>query len=80
MFTFSEALIAVKNGQAIQRAGWNGAGLVVKLQRPDAHSKMTLPYLYIEYPENAKTTPGARCPWLASQTDILADDWNVVNV
>lgn len=78
MITFSEALVAVKQGRAIQRSGWNGSGLTVKIQRPDENSKMTLPYLYIEYPENAKTTPGARCPWLASQTDILAEDWQVV--
>jgi hypothetical protein len=73
--TFSEALEAVKNGKAIQRSGWNGAGLLVKAQFPDENSKMTLPYLYIEYPIDAKNTPGARCPWLASQTDILAEDW-----
>ena len=68
---FSEALIAVKQGQFISRDGWNGKGLLVKSQFPDANSKMTLPYLYIEYPD------GKRCPWLASQTDIMCEDWNV---
>ncbi len=68
---FSEALIAVKQGQFISRDGWNGKGLPVKSQFPDANSKMTLPYLYIEYPD------GKRCPWLASQTDIMCEDWNV---
>lgn len=75
---FSEALKEVKKGKAIKREGWNGSGLLVKLQSPDENSKMTLPYLYIEYPLTAKTTPGARCPWLASQTDILAEDWGIV--
>ena len=78
MMTFSEALEEVKHGKAIQRSGWNGSGLIVKAQFPDENSKMTLPYLYIEYPANSKTTPGARCPWLASQTDIMAEDWTVV--
>jgi hypothetical protein len=32
----------------------------------------TLPYLYIEYPD------GKRCPWLASQTDIMAEDWRIL--
>ena len=77
---FSEALAMLKKRYTMQRAGWNGSGLVIKLQTPDEHSKMTLPYLYIEYPMTSKTTPGARCPWLASQTDILADDWNWVGV
>lgn len=78
--SFSDALMALKEGKAlaIQRVGWNGKGLKVRLQSPDENSKMTLPYLYIEYPEDSENTPGARCPWLASQTDILADDWMAV--
>jgi len=77
--SFSKALEAVKSGHPIQREGWNGNGPKVKMQVPDEHSKMTLPYLYIEYPADAKTTPGARCPWLASQTDILAEDWVILD-
>ena len=76
--SFSVALEAVKAGKIIQRHGWNGKGLTVKAQYPDEHSKMTLPYLYIEYPSDSPNTPGARCPWLASQTDILADDWIIL--
>lgn len=68
---FSWALREVKAGFAIHRTGWNGKGLKVKAQFPDENSKMTLAYLYIEYPD------GRRCPWLASQTDIMADDWQV---
>lgn len=78
MVSFSVALEAVKQGKFIQRFGWNGIGLLVKAQYPDEHSKMTLPYLYIEYPSDATNTPGARCPWLASQTDIMSDDWEVI--
>lgn len=72
---FGEALQALKNGAAASRKGWNGSGLKVKLQTPDEHSKMSLPYLYIEYPHDAKVTPGARCPWVPSITDLMADDW-----
>lgn len=75
--SFSVALEQVKIGRRIARSGWNGKGLWVQIQRPDAHSKMTLPYLYMEYPVDAANTPGARVPWLASQTDILAEDWVV---
>lgn len=60
------------------RAGWNGKGMWIQLQRPEAHSKMSLPYLYMEYPEGHPAWPqGCRVPWLASQTDMLADDWSV---
>ena len=67
--TFSEALDQVKQGNAIQRIGWNGKGLQVHAQFPDENNKMTVPFLYIEYPD------GLRCPWLASQTDIMSEDW-----
>jgi hypothetical protein len=76
---FSWALATVKFGHAIQRKGWNGKGLKVKFFYPDKNDKMTLPYLYIEYPNDAAITPGARVPWLASQTDILADDWGIAD-
>lgn len=75
---FGDALEAVKLGARIARTGWNGKGLWLELQRPDAHSKMTLPYIYINYPSDAANTPGARVPWLASQTDMLAEDWCII--
>lgn len=75
---FGEAIQALKDGRRVAREGWNGKGLWLELQTPDAHSKMTLPYIYINYPNEAKTTPGARVPWVASQTDMLAEDWTLV--
>lgn len=76
---FGLALEALKMGFKISRTGWNGKGMWLEMQRPDAHSKMTLPYVYLNYPTDAKNTPGARVPWLASQTDMLADDWMLVS-
>lgn len=67
--TFSDALNCVKNGMSIYRTGWNGKGLLIKVQYPEINSKMNMPYLYIEYPN------GNKCPWLASQTDIMSNDW-----
>ena len=75
---FSDALHEIKIGSKVARSGWNGVGLWLEIQIPGDHSKMTLPYIYINYPENTKTTPGAKVPWVASQTDILADDWLIV--
>jgi hypothetical protein len=77
--TFGDALHYLKLGKKVSRTGWNGSGLWLEAQFPDAHSKMTLPYIFISYPENAKTTPGAKCPWLASQTDLMANDWQVLS-
>lgn len=73
---FSDALNVLKAGGCIRRDGWNGAGMWLELQKPDANSKMTLPYIFLSYPVGSKAYPeGARVPWLASQTDLLAEDW-----
>jgi hypothetical protein len=69
---FGKALEALKDGKKVAREGWNGKGMWINLQVPDAHSKMTLPYIYM------KTACDNQVPWLASQTDILATDWVLV--
>ena len=76
---FGDALLALKAGRKVARRGWNGKGMWLELQRPDSHSKMTLPYVYLNYPADALNTPGARVPWLASQTDMLAEDWQLLD-
>lgn len=53
------------------RRGWTVPEFI-ELQVPDEHSKMSLPYIYIT------TTQGNRVPWLASQTDLLSQDWYIV--
>jgi hypothetical protein len=70
--TIGNAIFQMRDGQKVTRRGWNGPGQFLELQIPDAHSKMTLPYIYIT------TVKGDRVPWLASQTDILANDWYIV--
>ena len=60
------------------RKGWNGKGIYIQLQVPDEHSKMTLPYIYMVTSKLESDNPDAprgRVPWLASQTDMLCDDW-----
>lgn len=70
--TFGYALHRLKEGDRVARLGWNGRGMWLALQCPDRHSKMTLPYIYM------RTVQGDLVPWLASQTDLLADDWQIV--
>ena len=77
--SFGGAIASLRKGNKVARSGWNGKGLWLELQVPDVNSKMTLPYIYINYPSNAQNTPGARVPWLASQTDMLTDDWLTVD-
>ena len=79
--TFGLAIEALKLGMKIARKGWNGNGIFIILQVPDEHSKMTQPYIYIDTLGLQTTNPNApkgRVPWLASQTDMLAEDWVIV--
>lgn len=69
---FGQAIEALKTGKKVARLGWNGKGMWLGLQIPDEHSKMGLPYIFMS------TVTGQLVPWLASQTDILCEDWEIV--
>lgn len=84
MSTFSEALELLKQGKKVARSGWNGKGMFVFLVLGSTFKVNRAPLLGI-YPEGTeinyhahiymKTADNKIVPWLASQTDILADDW-----
>lgn len=66
---FGWAIRKLKLDLRVTRPGWNGKNMWLELQRPDENSKMTLPYIYMY------TATGDLVPWLASQADVLAEDW-----
>lgn len=68
---FDVALDLLKAGSRLARDGWNGKGMWIAVQRPGERSNMTLPFIYM------RTAQGDFVPWLASQTDILAEDWRL---
>ena len=76
--TFSDALIALREGKRVARRGWNGRGMylfhVKKWTYTDARQDNypNLPFIAM------KTADDKVVPWLASQTDMLSDDWEVV--
>lgn len=74
---FGEALENLKAGRRVSRAGWNGKGMYIELQRPDLGSKMNVPYIYLVTPHGPSDKPLTLVPWLASQTDLLAEDWTL---
>lgn len=71
--TIGWAVEHLQEGKRVRRSGWNGKNMYLKLQVPDANSKMTLPYVYM------RTARGDLVPWLCSQTDLLSDDWELAN-
>ena len=84
---FGLALEAVKQGKRIARKGWNGKGMFLYYVPAAAYPPSTdvakaafggenVPYgAYIAM----KTAQGNVVPWLASQTDMLAVDWYIVD-
>lgn len=67
--SFGWAIDRLKDGARVQRRGWNGKGMYIELQVPDEHSKMQRPYIYM------RPVDGKLVPWLASQADMLEEDW-----
>jgi len=70
-YSFAMALVQLKKGQRLCRTGWNGKGMWIEL-RKHFDSPFSLPYLEM------KTVDDMFVPWLASQTDLLAEDWEVL--
>lgn len=85
---FGSALEALKAGAKVARKGWNGKGMFLFLVPGSTFEVNRLPLLGI-YPEGTeinyhahidmRTADGQVVPWLASQTDMLAEDWTEVN-
>lgn len=80
---FGQAIEALKEGKKVARKGWNGKGMflfIVKpvLPHPFNHTDKT-EGLFINDSICMKTTQNEIVVgWLASQTDMLAADWQIV--
>ena len=87
LLNFGDALMLLKNGQKVARLGWNGKGMFLFLV-PGSVFKVNRPPLLGIYPEGTeinycphidmRTADGKIVPWLASQADVLAEDWVIV--
>jgi len=84
---FGQALEALKMRARVRRAGWNGKDAFIYLVPGSRFAVTRAPLLGI-YPEGTmidyhphvdmRTQTGECVPWLCSQTDLLADDWEIV--
>ena len=76
--SFGHAIEMLKLGKKVARAGWNGKGMWLMLMAgghsslPDGSEFEALPFIVM------KTADDKIVPWLASQTDVLANDWQIV--
>lgn len=93
MMNFGQAIDALKAGHKVARAGWNGKGmwLVLVPGTPTAQLRDGTPYRtatglaeceilpHIDmWTTNAQGRRAMLPGWLASQTDMLSDDWEIV--
>jgi hypothetical protein len=72
---FSDALICIKEGDKVAREGWNGKGMFLFFtDGREEFNQIYLPYI------SMRNAQGHIVPWLASQSDVLADDWSIVSI
>ena len=91
MFDFGMALEALKRGKAVSRKGWNGKGMFITLQNGsevEGNNMRNEPAKKYYGDCKAKICPHIDMKaadgsyvvgWLASQTDMLAEDWDIID-
>lgn len=82
------AVKQMQDGQKVRRAGWNGKGMFLFLV-PGSTFAVNRPPLLGIYPEGTvvnyqphvdmKTAQDTVVPWLCSQGDLLATDWEIAS-
>lgn len=82
-----DAIIAMEKGKRVRRIGWNGSGMFI-FYVPGSTFKVNRHPLLGIYPEGTeinyhahidmRTANGEIVPWLCSQTDLLANDYVIV--
>lgn len=67
---FGQAVEAAKAGKSFKLPHW-GADVTIQLQRPDEHSKMTHPYLYVQ-------SRHGLVPWEPTMVEMLSENWIIL--
>lgn len=84
--TFSAAIEALKNGEKVARTGWNGKGMYLFLLDGEKlrgaldgeyEECVMLPTIAM-YTHNSTGRTAILFGWLASQSDMLGNDWTIV--
>jgi len=81
---FGRAIQLLKVGQRVQRQGWNGKNQYIELATNISYKNANNEIVNAEHDaiENKAIafvgTSGVQLGWLASQADMLAEDWKIV--
>lgn len=81
---FGEAIKLLKEGKKVQRQGWNGKNQYIELAANISYINANQEIINAEHEAIGNKaiafvgTSGVQIGWLASQADMLAEDWRVV--
>lgn len=82
---FGEAIKLLKEGKRLQRRGWNGKKQYIELATNISYVNADKEIVNIEHEAIGNKaiafvgTSGVQLGWLASQADMLAEDWQIAN-
>ena len=81
---FGEAIKLLKQGKRVQREGWNGKNQYIELATNISYINANHETINVEHEAIGNKaiafvgTSGVQLGWLASQADMLAEDWRIV--
>ena len=81
---FGDAIKLLKQGKKLQRSGWNGKNQYIELATHISYMNAQCEFINVEHVAMGNKaiafvgTSGVQLGWLASQADMLAEDWKIV--
>ena len=81
---FGKAIQLLKEGKRVQRAGWNGKNQYIELASCISYKNINGEIMNAEHDAIGNCaiafvgTSGVQLGWLASQADMLANDWKEI--
>lgn len=84
-FDFGKAIQFLKQGKKLQREGWNGKNQYIELATNISYTNTNSEVVNAEHEAIGNKaiafigTSGVQIGWLASQADMLAEDWKIKN-
>lgn len=81
---FGRAIQLLKKGKKVQRRGWNGKNQYIELATNISYKNTNNEIINAEHEAIGNKaiafvgTSGVQLGWLASQSDMLAEDWKIV--
>lgn len=82
--SFGQAIELLKEGKRLQREGWNGKNQYIELATNISYVNANKEIINVNHEAIGNKaiafvgTSGVQLGWLASQSDMLANDWKVV--